>query len=77
MLCLYVVSYCLVIRSELSFSISSLSILCESTQEDEGQGTQHVVNKKLYTVLSKGLNDRATNLSIKLLHNKEVSFYIT
>ena len=54
------------------FSVSSLRILSESVQGDKGQATQNAVLKRLYAVLSKGLNDRVTNLSIKLQHCKEV-----
>lgn len=54
------------------FSVSSLRILSESVQGNEGQATRNAILKRLYTVLSKGLNDRVTNLSIKLQHSKEV-----
>lgn len=49
-----------------------MSVLSESVQVYEGQATQHVILKKLYTVLSKGLTNRVTNFTIKLQRDKEV-----
>lgn len=63
---------CFIVISDFLFSISALGILSESVQSDEGQPTQCIVLNKLYTVLSKGLNNRVTNLSIRLQCNKEV-----